>query len=189
MPTYKRCDPTVAELADEILCEFDTHEAVRVRRVKIDFLFAYPDWDEYGNPKNAAIKLHGMPALGLCRKISLKDRAKGMGDAEILLDHPYWEKATEQEQRALLDHELHHISVSSNQSDNDQLGRPNVKIRKHDVEIGWFKIIAARHGIHSLERKQAALILERDGQFFWPEIVNQTSEAVGRAVRRAVVNT
>jgi len=93
----------------------------------------------------------GVKALGICRKIPLKERALGRGDAEICLDGEWWKDAPEPEQRALLDHELHHIEVKIIEGAMacDDLGRPLLKIRKHDYELGLFTIIAQRHGRHS----------------------------------------
>lgn len=71
--------------------------------------------------------------------------------------------------------------------DNDDLGRPKLKMRKHDVEIGWFKIIAERHGAHSIERQQAKIIFDTMGQSFWPGLVSQHTDAAevsARAVRK-----
>ena len=168
MPKYTRADETVTEMAQAVLKQFETHAPILDAKVKIDFIFAFPDYDENGEAISNALKLNGYPALGICRKISLKDRAKGMGDAEISIDADWWQnRASEEQQAALLDHELHHIAVTEKR---DDLGRPILKIRKHDVQVGWFSVIAQRHGTHSQERIQAKQIMDAMGQFFWPEI-------------------
>ncbi len=171
MPTFKKCPTAVHEVANELLAEFATHKLVVERQVKIDYLFAFPDYDdESGEPTNDALKWNGVKALGITRIVNLKDRTKGMGDVEICLDGNWWEDADDKERRALLDHELHHIIVTVK---NDDLGRPKIKMRKHDIQVGWFAIIAQRHGIHSQEQKQAASIMLIQGQFFWPAIAEQ----------------
>ena len=173
MPTFERCDKSVEALALEILKRFDTHKPLVALDVKIDFVFAYADTDEKGRILNDALTKGGLKALGITRKISLKDRALGRGDAEIALDGDWWKLANEEQQIALLDHELHHISVKADKNGNvqyDDLGRPQIKLRKHDIEFGWFKCIAERHGEFSQERIQAKAIMDFSGQLFWPGI-------------------
>lgn len=173
MPTYEKADEAVRDMAQTILQQFETHAPVLTAGVRIDFLFAFADLDaKTGLPKNDAITHRGRRALGLCRKIKVKDRVKGMGDAEITLDGDWWVTVDDEERRALLDHELHHIAVI--EGEKDKAGRPKLALREHDVEFGWFTVIAARHGLHSQERKQAAQIMEMHGQFYFPELVKAT---------------
>lgn len=169
MPTYEKCGAEVQRMADQLLQEFETHHPLRACGVRIDFLFAHADIDQKtGLAKNDAIRHRGRKALGLCRKIKLKDRAKGMGDAEIILDGDWWASVTEAEQRAVLDHELHHLAYTG---EKDDLGRPKLVLREHDFEAGWFTVIAARHGVNSQERRQATAFFEVHGQFYFPELM------------------
>lgn len=173
MPTFERCDESVNELATKLLNEYDSHKPLVACEVKIDFVFAYCDCDDKGRPLNDALTKGGLKALGITRKIALKDRALGRGDAEIALDGDWWKKANENEQAALLDHELHHVAVKFDKVGNpqfDDLGRPQIKLRKHDIEFGWFKCIAERHGAASQERIQAKSMMDMAGQFFWPDL-------------------
>lgn len=173
MPTFERCDESVNDMAKSLIKEFETHHPLNARGVRIDFVFARADKDEdTGKPLNDAIKKGGIKVLGLCRKIPLKDRALGRGDAEITLDGDWWEAASTADARALLDHEMHHIRVME---DNDDLGRPILKLRKHDFEFGWFNIIAQRHGLASQECQLAKSIMDKAGQLYWPGIA--TTEA------------
>lgn len=166
MPTtYQRCDESVLEIAKELWREFETYEPMTDAGVKIDFVFAFAEKDDNGNVLGDALKHHGCKALGICKKLSLKDRALGRGDAEISIDGDWWQNASHDERRALLDHEMYHIKVTSQR---DDLGRPVIKMREHDYEFGWFSCIAARHGLFSQERIQAAKMMDQAGQFFWP---------------------
>jgi len=179
-------------MAKSILEEFDTHKPVLAAGVTIDFVFARCDRDEKTDkPLNDALTKNGVKALGICRKIPLKDRALGRADAEIALDGDWWEgEANEDERRGLLDHELHHIAVKIDKRGlvRDDLGRPVLQLRKHDVEVGWFKTVAARHGRSSMERIQAARIMCDHGQYFWPEVAGElpsgtiTFEGAGKKV-------
>lgn len=174
---YQRAGDEVRSMAFEILDRYPDHRPILEAGVKIDYLFAYAERDGNNNIKVPALKCHGVRALAICRKIGLKDRAKGCGDVEICIDHDWWENAGEDEQRALLDHELYHVEVRKDIRGviTDDLNRPLINLRPHDVQIGWFAKIAARHGIASQERQQAKAIFDEFDQYFWPEI------AVGRA--------
>jgi hypothetical protein len=176
MSTFQKCPNEVRELANEILCEFETHKPLLDAKVSFDFVFAFAEIDEQtqelvGN----ALTKNGVKALGIARKISLKDRALGRADAEVALDGNWWKDATVEERRGLLDHELHHFAVRVDKRGlvRDDLGRPVLKMRKHDYEFGWFKSVAARHGPHSQERLQAAEIMCDSGQYFWPGIATR----------------
>jgi putative metallopeptidase len=172
MPTFQKCPVAINEMANSILCQFDTHQPLLDAHVKIDFVFAYGDRDEQGVLVSNALSKNGCRALGIARKMPLKDRAMGRGDAEIALDHDHWETISEKEQRALLDHELHHLSVKIDKRGivRDDLNRPVLQLRHHDYEFGWFNVVAERHKGASIERIQAAQILEDSGQFYWPAL-------------------
>jgi hypothetical protein len=175
MPIYHKCDESVSKLAGELLNRFESHHPVRAEKVKIDFLFAYPTLDENDVPQGDALTKNGVKCLGLCKILSLKDRVMGRGDAEISLDGEWWENASDEERAALLDHELHHISVKKKNGLTvyDDHRRPKLKLRKHDVEIGWFDVIAARHSVHSQERIQAKQIFDNAGQLYWPQLAGE----------------
>lgn len=173
MPTFEKCDSSVREMAIELLREFETHQLTRNAGVTIDFVFAFAEKDDNGNPVGPALMHGGYPAGGICRKIPLKDRVLGRADVEISLDGDWWANASYEEQRALLDHELHHIVPKQSGGGafkHDPAGRPVISIRKHDYQVGWFEVIAARHGVHSAERKQASKMMAESGQYFWPEL-------------------
>jgi hypothetical protein len=178
MSTYQKAPQEINDLAAEILRQFETHKDLIAAQVRVDFIFSSGQQDEDHNVTSPAIMHHGMPALGLCSIIPPKGRAMGRGDAEIILDADWWADAMEPEQKALLDHELHHIAVCSNRAGivkHDDLGRPKLRMRKHDVQIGWFTVIAERHGMHSMERIQAKEIAAEKGQYFWPNIFNKAA--------------
>lgn len=118
----------------------------------------------------------GRRVYGLARVVCAKDRAKGMGDAEVTLDKDWWmdeETTTDEMREALLDHELHHLRVKEDADGavlRDDSGRPRIVLRKHDVEAGWFRVVAERNGEHSMEQRQAKQMFEAQGQYFWPDI-------------------
>jgi len=173
MSTYKKASKEVLDRADAIIHEnYPGLEAVGVR---VDFLFAYAPVDKDDQPKGPAIKHHGCPAAGKCRVVALKDRVKGHGDAEILLDGDQWPKWSLQRRNAIIDHELCHIQVvpdgNSGLVKTDDIGRPKIRMRPHNFEFGWFTEIAERHGRSSLEVEQANRIKRTAGKiYFQPEL-------------------
>ena len=175
MSTFQKCPQRVRDLANEILCEFETHQPLLDAKVSIDFVFAFADEDDSGKKTGNALSKNGCKALGICRVIPLKDRAMGRADTEISLDCDWWNEANENEKRALLDHEMHHIAIKIDKRGvvRDDLQRPVIQMRKHDHEFGWFKAIAARHGMFSQERQQAAEMMHDCGQYYWPEFLAQ----------------
>jgi hypothetical protein len=181
MPKYHPCSSSIKELANEILFAYETHKPLIEARVRIDFVFAFADEDEEGNKLNDAIRKNGRKVYAMARIINLKDRSKGQGDAEITIDGDWWGEATDEQQRALLDHELHHFALKTNRAGMvqfDDLKRPLLRMRKHDYEFGWFTIIAERHGKASVECQQAREIKEMAGQFYWPSIIPMPNEKV-----------
>ena len=171
MPTYERCGLEINELAEGLLGQYPDHQPLLDNAVKIDFVWAMADLDKDGEKKGWAIKHNGHQAYGLARKIGLKDRAKGHGDCEVLLDRDWWTTADDASRLAVLDHELHHFEIVTDENGatkTDDLGRPRLRLRHHDLDIGWFNCIAERHGAASVERKQAAHIMAEFGQLYWP---------------------
>ena len=177
MPTFQRCDKSVNEMASQITRQYDTHQPLIDAKVVVDFVFTRADQDDNGDALGYAIVKNGHRCLGLCRNIPLKDRALGRGDAEVTLDGDWWDGADDRERRALLDHELNHIAIKIDKRGlvTDDLGRPVLQLRKHDIQVGWFKVIAERHGKSSQECKQAADIMDVYGQFLLPGITQETT--------------
>lgn len=118
-----------------------------------------------------AVTHGGYPALAVVRIVSLKDRVKGMRDAEIVIDEENFEELSDAQQDGLLDHELHHLETVPDEDggfERDKAGRPKLTMRKHDVQIGWFTEIAKRHGVNSPEQIQARKLFDKYGQSFFP---------------------
>lgn len=173
MPTYTLAPSSVPQIANGVLCRHETHKPLLNAKVKIDYLFARACADEDNAPIDIPIKVRGHRAWAQCRIINLKDRAKGNADAEILIDGDHWDRISLPEQEAILDHELHHLSVIVSRQGavrTDDLNRPKLKLRKHDIEFGWFTVVAERNGEHSVERQQAKSLMDNAGQYYWPEL-------------------
>lgn len=150
MPTtYEKCessDETVAKITKSVIDQY--HRDLLEAGVTVSLLFARdPDSD-------APVKLHGYPCAAIVRITGLKDRAKGMPDAEIVIDESRWIDLTEEERHALIDHELTHLEVKLddlNRIEFDDLNRPKLRMRLHDAQIGIFRSIVKRYGSESLD--------------------------------------
>ncbi len=167
---FIRAEKDVDQLAGEIIKEHyrDTLHKIKPR---IDYLMCFAPQDEAGNPTGPALKLHGAPCAATINITSLIHRALGEGDVLVKIDGELWETFTPPQQLALLDHELYHLNpmfvVGSEKVKTDDLGRPMFKMREHDIQIGWFAAIAARHGIASIEVQQAVMIRQKYGQMLF----------------------
>lgn len=159
MPTaYQKTDELdelIAELIDE-----NYKDDLKAAGLTVDVLFATPEEDE-------PLMSGGRACYAYIKATGLKERALGQADVTLVIDSPRWEKLNEQTRRALVDHELYHPVVKKDKFGAfkfDDLHRPKVGMRKHDVEVGWFVEIAKRHGDFSIERIQATAMLTKHRQ-------------------------
>lgn len=168
MPTYERADADAHETCARILAAF--HKELRDAGVKVDLVFAHGKKDEHGHTVSPAIKHRGYPANGLARIIGLKDRAMGRGDCEIVIDGDQWPTWSEATRAALLDHELSHFKCCYEDGAlvRDDLNRPKLAMRLHDIDVGWFIAVAERHRADSFECKQAESIYLQHAQLLFP---------------------
>lgn len=104
----------------------------------------------------------GRVTIGKCRKASDLDRELMEFDFIILLSKSFWLDldVTDEQRRALLDHELMHAAVKCSENgepEEDAKGRIVYRIRKHDIEE--FADTVKRHGIYrgDLDNFAAAL--------------------------------
>lgn len=179
-------------MANDLINEFADHTALVTARVRIDLAFAFCDRDEGGLAKNYALTKNGVRCLGIARIIGPKDRAMGRGDAEICIDGDHWETIPDADRRALLDHELHHLTPKLDQSGGfklDDMHRPMIRMRKHDYEFGWFTIIAMRHRDASPERQQAKMMMDESGQFLFGPIMGIPQLETADDIRAHVAET
>jgi hypothetical protein len=97
--------------------------------------------------------LHGYPCAATIKLNNLKDRVQGKGDVTIEIDGESWKDRTEPQQRAILDHELYHLMVKRKNGEvvTDDIGRPKFELRPHNLVVGGFAEIVARHGEEALD--------------------------------------
>lgn len=152
MPSsFAVADVTVTELCDDIIQKF--HTDLDSSAVKIDIVLAFRDPEG----ESPALLKEGHRVWGSSKVISLKDRVKGMGDAEITLDGDAWANMNEKSKRAILDHYLEHFSVKRDKNGDflfDDICRPIIKLRTPDKIVRLFHGAALRNGKSSYEASQ-----------------------------------
>lgn len=137
----KAAEPALDLLADTIA---RYHAELAENGVTVGVLVAHPGDD--GEPP---VKLHGYPCAAVIKITPYKQRVQGIEDAVITLSGPHWRGLDEAGRVALLDHELEHLELSRDREGNvrsDDQGRPKLKLRLHDWQLGGFESIAKRHG-------------------------------------------
>lgn len=133
------------------------HPDLQLCDVRVGVQFAYATRDANGDPKGPAIKVHGRMAYGKVRKVGLSDRVAGMPDAMIYVDGDIWDTLSPDEQRSLLDHELEHLEIAKDKDENpiaEDDGRPKLKLKPHDLEVGIFESTLQRYGQKGIEARQ-----------------------------------
>ncbi len=137
--TYRMAEPPVVVLVDAVLRSTFPHLAAA--ELVIDVMTAHAAVDKDGNPTGVAIKLHGVPCLATIKVRNLKDRVAGFGDVLLLLDGDRWPDLSKSQQEGLIDHELEHVVLKLDASGGvvlDDAGRPVVKLKQHDFDLGGF---------------------------------------------------
>lgn len=133
-------DPDMTEVLAEVM---RTHFPALVDAgVVVGVLSAHAKVGKNGEVSGCALKLHGVPCLALVRVNKLRDRVRGMADATIDVDADQWPNHTDKKKRSLMHHELQHLVVVYDKEDGsvktDDAGRPKLKLRPHDWQIGGF---------------------------------------------------
>lgn len=142
-------EPELYALMEELIDEF--HDHLIGAKIALAWCHSWkPDPD-------------GILTLGKCKKAADLDRQLHNRDFVILLNHAVWTVAefTDEQKRALLDHELCHADIALDSEGESQVtadGRTVYRIKKHDLEE--FQCIVERHGCwkkHIEEFARAAL--------------------------------
>ncbi len=144
--SFTECPLEIRDQANSIIAKY--HPDLLKFDVTIAYTFANSSTDA------PALSHGGHPAAALCRINNEQARMEGLTDCSISICESTWDDLDDDERNALLDHELHHISVVFDKEGGvkmDGCGRPKIKLRKHDIVVGGFHVIVKRHGIAALE--------------------------------------
>ena len=183
MTTYVPATAAVQDRLRYLIDQF--HPDLDTAGVTLVVLMAHAPTDAAGEPLRAALKHRGVRVAACVRVVNLKDRAKGVADAEILLDGDRWPDWPRETQIAILDHELTHLVAVAELKDEegrlqtaelDACDRPKLRLRPHDWEFGWYDSVAERHGDASLEVIQASALIAAKGQLYLPGFDAATGE-------------
>lgn len=148
--TYEPADDSVRAMLDRVVDEH--HPLLREAHAFIAVLMVTAPTDDEGVPKSPALSVGGWPAQARIKITSLRERALGMADAVMEIDSYAWGQRSEDEQEALLDHELTHIQAhldgegEEKSIRSDERGRPVLTMRQHDVRFEGFFDVMKRHG-------------------------------------------
>jgi hypothetical protein len=140
--------------------------------VQVKTLLAFPtdkDMEAHAEggadlPTPTVLKHHGYPALAVIAVNSPKKRAEGCLDATLTLDGDAWVAMSDAQKEALLHHELLHLLLQISETGallTDDLSRPKLKIRPHDLQLGLFYEVARRHGTASVDFQEARDVSRR----------------------------
>jgi hypothetical protein len=134
--------------------------------VQVGALFVFDE--DSGEP---VLTHQGYLAQAMIRITPVRERALGVADAVIVADRAHWLALSQPQRNALVDHELTHLArVLDNESGQpkvDVLGRPKLRIRRHDHQIGYFDEVAQRHGDASPEVRHAKHLIQATGQLYF----------------------
>jgi hypothetical protein len=159
--TFFKAAADVTETLEEVKSKY--HKELHDYKVRFGVLMVMSHKE--GVP---ALTFKGHPAAATVHVVSLKDRVVKNYDVEILIDADHWKASNDMQKRALLDHELSHVTLKKRKAkgdddgaeegreivDEDDLGRPKIKMVHGDYDVGdGFLHIIRRYGDNSIELK------------------------------------
>ncbi|MEM6750858.1 MAG: putative metallopeptidase [Planctomycetota bacterium] len=177
--TYEPVGAATRKLLGSVLLQH--HPELDAAGVSVAALFAYGPRDKDDNLTGPAISVGGYQAAGCIRKTSLKERAYGNADAQMLLDGDRWNDWTESRQAALIDHEITHLEVQwevfpddgePGIPKRDDLNRPKLNLRLHNLVAGGFIETVKRYGRSSFDVQHFRDIFDEHGQMLMPFLAN-----------------
>lgn len=141
-------DDELHELVAEVMR--DHHPRLAEAGVSVGIQWAASD-----KPGRAGLRHQGYPAAATIKINGLQARLGGMADTTLTIDQAAWYRYPAARQAALIDHELTHlVPVPEKDSERcrvDDAGRPKLRLRRHDFQIGIFDEVIERHGSDALD--------------------------------------
>jgi len=127
------------------------------------------------DPGKPELVEHGQPVGARIRVVKLADRSIVPWDAVIDVAARIWSNLDPRQRLGLLDHQLAHLVVPEDERGKPKLdtdGRPILRNRNHDWNLGGFREVVQRHGPASPEARQVAVLYETDGQALFPWVAD-----------------
>lgn len=138
--------------------------------VRIETYLVYGPRNKNGEQTGVAITVRGATALACIRLTNLEERVAGRADAVLWIDGDEWKTWGPDTLSAIIDHELTHLELAldprTGEKQFDDAGRIRLRMRPHDVEVGWFDEVAERHAEYSVEVQQATKIVNARQMYF-----------------------
>jgi hypothetical protein len=150
--TYDLAADSVIRMMESV--KVDYHPYLIANEVRVDVIMAFGKKSKEGEILTPAVMAGGYPAYAKIRVTRLDERLKRPFDAIITLDGDQWYMLEEPTQKAILDHELTHLELVLDENGrvkHDDQSRPVLRLRKHDVQFGFFNEVARRHLGKSIE--------------------------------------
>jgi len=168
MKTYAKPEEELLQQVESVKAAY--HKRLCEAGVTIDVLMAYGSRDADGQITAPAIAVGGYQAMASIRITNLRERTKGNGDAEMLIDADNWFDLDERTQAAVIDHELVHLDLTLDKNGmvaTDDMDRPKMSLKKHSRQYGWFDEVVQRHGEYCLESQQCRAFLDGTYKQLW----------------------
>lgn len=179
MPTTYEHSPDLEEAVQAARDKW--HPVLKQCGVTVAVLLAADIDDETGEISRC-LKKDGYPVAAMISITPAKQRALEVADALMVIDEAAWNDLSQDEQIALLDHELTHLQVKA--ADKGLVGltdkgkidrsqklddhrRPVLKLRKHDWQLGGFREVARRHREKAPEVVAVRVHQDELGQYAW----------------------
>lgn len=163
--TYTKAPKAIDDLIAQTLKQH--HPQLHELQVKVTAWLAYAPRDKDGVRTGPALKWAGYEAAATIKVCNAKQRAQGLGDAEMCIEGDRWGGWSEAEKAALIDHEITHLEICRDgtglvKSHVD--GRPKLRARLHDWELGGFEDVVRRHGASAIEQKELGVFMDHHGE-------------------------
>ena len=145
---YTLATPDTVKLCEGVIKKY--HPELDTTGAKVDLLMVFRAPDS----ESPAMEEQRIRVFSKSSVVKLKDRVKGMGDCEIILDGDAWGEKSPQEKIAILDHALASFEVKRDKNGDfiwDDLNRPVIKIKPYSHVIRWHAEVASRQRNYSLE--------------------------------------
>lgn len=180
--TYQKTNE-LDEMIERLMCEKGYHSDLSNVGLRVQVLYYHND---------EQLTHRGVAAYAYVKATSLKERALGQKDATIVVDFASWQKMEGPRREALIDHELYHLTIKKGKdmaNEFDDLGRPKIKMRKHDIEFGWFIRIAQEHQQQSIECFQANSLFLSHKQMLFSFLEDKTESPTAEPGMKPVTLT
>lgn len=149
--TYMKVDAGMSSKVAAVMQQY--HSPLVDAGLSVDTLFAFAARNKDGEQTGPAIAVRGHPVKAKIKVTPLKDRAKGDGDVELILDGDNWNNIPDADQVAILDQQFTSLELVLEEDEEsasakvarDDLGRPKLRKRVSDFAAEGYWECAERH--------------------------------------------